>query len=82
MKSVTPAIPWVEKLPFRVFETRTSENIPSAQTGSDKRIFKFMCGQIRTSASADPPEEADGDIPRANTSRRLFCSKFIKVHML
>jgi len=82
MKSVTPATPWVEKLTFRVFETRTNDTIPSALPGNDKRIFKFMCGQDRTTASPESAQETSGGVPRATASRRLFCSKFIKVNML
>lgn len=82
MKSVTPSMPWVENLPFRVFESRLNKSITSSLPVNEKRIFRFRCGEERASETKDIPESPTTATPSNINSMRLFCSRFIKIRQL
>jgi hypothetical protein len=78
MKSMQHAIPWVKELPMKVFTSRSTSNADSALPGKDKRVFRFLYGE-EPSPEEPGASSPSSDIKPLNT-KRLFCSRFIKVH--
>ena len=80
MKSAVPGVSGTEGLSSRIFESRSRNNDPSALSGSDKRIFRFMCGEERTVDDPSLPDPSSATTSRTTSSIRLFCSQFIRIN--
>jgi hypothetical protein len=77
MKSILPTIPWAEEPPFRVFTSHSTNSVPSAPAGNDKRIFRYLFeeGPHSQVSEASPSTPAIQPLNK----KRLFCSRFIKI---
>jgi hypothetical protein len=79
MKSILPTIPWAADLPFGVFTSRSQKSAEPALPGNEKRIFRFIYGKDLTTEESDAPVSPSEETPVNSNSKRLFCSRFIKV---
>ncbi len=78
MKRAVPVVSWSEDQSFRLFESRSTNDEPSALMGNDKRIFRYKCAGERAVEEPEPLDPSSIPSSQNTNSIRLFCSRFIK----
>jgi hypothetical protein len=78
MKRILPATPWAEELQLKMFTSRSTKSADPALSGNEKRVFRYMCGE--EPSSEEPNESSPSSEKKQLNTKRLFCSRFIRVH--